>query len=159
MVFLFCLRSSVPPLIRGPFKDIFHEKHFSWTIFFLKKKFFTLFLKNLFDKFYQTIRSAIFLKIILCNQKKNTRKTVSRFLALALCTPSDNNFIQISFSRKHLFYIFFLIFSYYHHACVHPLMNHTKPINIFSKNKFQWKFAFCKIYVFFSIHGPLNSHW
>ena len=71
MVFLFCLRSSVPPLIRGPFKNTFHEKHFSWTIFFLKKKFFfTFFSKNLFDNFYRTIRKTIFLKINLYNQKK-----------------------------------------------------------------------------------------
>ena len=38
--FLFCLLSSVPPLIRGPFKNNFHEKHFSWTYFFLKWNFF-----------------------------------------------------------------------------------------------------------------------
>ena len=35
-ILLFCPRSSVPPLIRGPFKNTLHEKCFSLTYFFLK---------------------------------------------------------------------------------------------------------------------------
>ena len=79
MIFLFCLRSSVPPLIIGTFKNTFHEKHFSWTIFFLKWSFFTLFLKNFFDKFYRTIQKAIFLKINLYNQKNYSENCSSFF--------------------------------------------------------------------------------
>ena len=39
-IFVFCPRSSVPPLIRGPFKTTLHEKRFSWTHFFRKWSFF-----------------------------------------------------------------------------------------------------------------------
>ena len=90
------------------------QKHFSWKIFFLNN----FFLNKGFLHYSWKTSLIIFTEPfeMRCSwkyfsiTKKTTRKTVSRFLALALCTPSDNNFIQNSYSRKHLFYIFFPIF-------------------------------------------------
>ena len=76
-IFLFCLRSSVPPLIRGPLKNTFHEKDFSWTIFFQKNSCFTLFLSNPFDNFYRIIQNTVFLKKFLYNQKEYSENCFS----------------------------------------------------------------------------------
>ena len=69
-VFLFFLRSSVPPLITVSFKKkTFQERDFSCN-FFSEVYFFTAFLSNPFDNFFRTIKKTFFLKIILYNQKK-----------------------------------------------------------------------------------------
>ena len=79
MIFHFCLRSSVPPLIRGTFKKTFLEKNFSWTTIFLKNKFITLFLSNLFDIFYQTIQNTFSWKPFSITRKKFSKNCFSFF--------------------------------------------------------------------------------
>ena len=72
---------------------------------------------------------------------------------MALYTLTDNNVIRNSFLEKHLFYISFLIFFYFHHhACVHPLMNHIKRFKFFEgkkpvKRMFSLKFNFFLYYL------------
>ena len=65
MIFVFRLRSSVPPLITVSFKKLLHENAFSWTVFFVENTFFTVFLSNPFNKFYQTNQNTFFMKLIL----------------------------------------------------------------------------------------------
>ena len=105
MIFVFCLRFSVPPLIRIPIKKTFHGKDFSRTVFFLNCNFFTAFLSNHFDKIYQTIQNTFFMKTILYHQKKLLGKLFFFFSFGTHYSHWQQCFSNL-FLEKNLLYIF-----------------------------------------------------